>query len=536
MGGPVETAAGSWRRGAWRRLGTLALAFLIAACAAPDTRAPADYDPSHASRLLSISYQDIADIYIDEINVSDLALAGLNSLSSIEPDMAITRVGGRIKLSFAGQQVGSFTTPARQDADGWGRLTAAVLKIGRDRSDKLNSAETETLYETVFDGVLGELDSFSRYAGREEARENRASRDGFGGIGVRIRLVEEGVRILSVMENTPAERAGLVDNDVITDIDFVPTTGLNQREVVRRLRGPLRSRVELTIKRMNQPNPIFVSLVRAHIVPQTVKYTRMGDIGYIQIAGFNQSTARALREKIRLAKAEIGPRLRGFMIDMRGNPGGLLDQAVAVADLLISHGRIVSTHGRHPDSHQYFDAAPDDLAKNRPLVVLINGNSASATEIVAASLQDSGRAVVVGSGSFGKGTVQTVLRLPNEGELTLTWARFHAPSGYALHRRGVLPDICTTDEDRDAEQVLQRLRSGLLPIDEATRHKEVDPRDDQKLESLRDRCPPRQSDSDIDLQVAKRLLGDPELYARALGNKIPDTAELEPDQAAAHSH
>ena len=504
----------------------------MVACASQDTRVTADSDLSLANRLFSTGYQDIADIYIDEVTAANLALAGLGNLSSLYPDVSVAQNGDWVTLSVDGRPAGSFTAPDGVDAEGWGELTASVLRIGRGRSAEMSGAEPEEIYEVVFDGVLGELDKFSRYAGRDEARENRASRDGFGGIGVRIRLIDQGVRILSVMENTPAERSGLQDNDIIVEIDGVPTVGLSQREVVRSLRGPLRSRVELTVERETQPTTLDIAVVRAHIVPQTVKYERQGNLAVMRLSGFNQSTTRSLREKIELAKNEIGPALAGFVLDLRGNPGGLLDQAVAVSDLFIGTGRIVSTHGRHPDSHQYFDADADDLAKNRPVVVLVNGNSASASEIVAAALQDSGRAVVIGSGSFGKGTVQTVLRLPNEGELTLTWARFHAPSGYALNRRGVLPNICTTGDDLSADDVLERLRKGILPFDRTTQRRDVDPDDDAGIEAFRAMCPARQSDAQLDIEVARRLIEDPVLFARALGAGAPDTARLETGQSA----
>jgi len=198
----------------------------------------------------------------------------------------------------------------------------------------------------------------------------------------------------------------------------------------------------------------------------------------------------------------------------------------------VTGGRIVSTHGRHPDSHQYFDAEPDDVTENLPMVVLVNGNSASASEIVAAALQDLGRAVVIGSSSFGKGTVQTVLRLPNEGELTLTWARFHAPSGYGLSRRGVIPDICTSGTISRADEVLDMLRQGVLPIDQKLRQREIDPDDELGAETLRASCPPRQGETDVDIEVAQRLLDDPTLFALARGGNS-NTARLSPGQAAA---
>ena len=524
---------------AWRRLGVLSVAFFMVACTAQDTRVAMDGDLSLANRLFRDGYQDIIDIYIDEVRASDLAVAGLDNLTDLDPDLSVLAQDGWITLSVDGRSIGNIAAPPGDDPEAWGDLTASVLRLGRNRSVLVDAADPEEIYEVVFDGILSELDKFSRYAGRDEARENRASRDGFGGIGVRIRLIDEGVRIISVMENTPAERAGLKDNDIILEIDGETTVDLNQREVVRRLRGPLRSRVALTVGREEAPANLGIEVVRAHIVPQTVTYRRHGDAAVIQLTSFNQSTTRTLREKLDRANREIGPDLTGFVLDLRGNPGGLLDQAVAVSDLFIGDGRIVSTHGRHPDSHQYFDAAPDpdDLAKHRPVVVLVNGNSASASEIVAAALQDSGRAVVIGSGSFGKGTVQTVLRLPNEGELTLTWARFHAPSGYALNGRGVIPDICTTGiPSQTADDVLSRLITGGLPIDRSTQHREVDQDDEAGIAALRATCPARQNDAEIDLEVALRLLDRPDLFARALGGQLPDTAFLSQGHSADTSH
>lgn len=517
---------GPRRPGAGRRWGAFSVAFLVVACAAQDSPAPIDQDLSLASRLFKIGYQDISEIYIEDIRVSELALAGLDGLTSIDPEMTAARVEERVSLSFGGEEAGNFLAPEPRDVRGWAALTAAALRIGRDHSTELGAAKPERLYEVVFDGVLSRLDRFSRYAGYDEAHENRASREGFGGIGVRIRLVDQGVRILSVMEDTPAERAGLMDNDIVTHIDDGPTVGMDQREVVRRLRGPLGTTVTLTTLRDDTSEPLSMAVVRAHIVPQTVRYARFGNFAHIRISGFNQSTTQTLREKIAQAETDLGPNLAGYVIDLRNNPGGLLDQAVAVSDLFITQGLIVSTHGRHADSHQYFSAEPDDLAKDQPVVVLVNGNSASASEIVAAALQDTQRAVVIGSASYGKGTVQTVLRLPNEGELTLTWARFHAPSGYALNRRGVMPDICTTGGVETVADVLDLLRAGRLPIAPEIRGRDIDPRDEQQSEDFRAQCPSREDEADIDLEVARRLLENPELFALAQGGDAPTTAGL----------
>ena len=510
-----------------RRAGPLCLAFLMVACASQDSTVQVGYDEARAERLFTAGYSNVSDIYIEDVAVADLAIAGMNSLASIDPAIAVAVDGDRLRVSIDGHSMASYPLADPNDPEAWGALTAAVISATRYHSRDLDAAAPEKVYEAVFDGLLTQLDSFSRYAGRDAARENRASRDGFGGIGVRIRLIEEGVLVLSVMEDTPASIAGLRQDDVIVAIDGEDVEGLSQQDAVNRLRGRIGSEVDLSVERENETAPLTVAVVRSHIVPQTVTYHREGNLGYLKMTGFNKRTTDSLRQKIRQAQNEIGDDLRGFILDLRGNPGGLLEQAVAVSDVFVTSGRIVSTHGRHTDSHQYFPSERlqrGDLTENAPLVVLIDGGSASASEIVAAALQDSGRAVLVGSGSYGKGTVQTVLPLPNTGEFILTWARFHAPSGYALHRRGVLPDVCTSGDVSTLADVMTRIHSGALPIAADLRRRDIDTNDDAAVEELRAHCPAREGDeAEIDLLVARQLLEEPGLYARAL-HGLPDTA------------
>ncbi|WP_420348666.1 S41 family peptidase [Pelagibius sp.] len=510
-------------RGLLRRAGPLCFAFLMVACASQDSAPPVGYDEARAGHLFSTGYGYVSDIFIEEVSISQLAIAGMGSLASIDPAIGVARDGDLVKVSIDGTSMASYPAPGPDDAKAWGALTAAAISASRYHSDDLDGADPEQLYEAVFDGVLSQLDSFSRYAGREAARENRASRDGFGGIGIRIRLIEEGVLVLSVMEGTPAEDAGLATDDVITAIDGAPVEGLSQRQVVRRLRGPVRSAVNLTIDRSASETALQFVVKRAHIVPQTVSYRREGDLAYIRLSSFNKRTTDSLKQKVKQIENEFGEDLKGLILDLRGNPGGFLDQAVEVSDLFVSDSRIVATHGRHPDSHQYFSAGRGDLIARVPMVVLVDGGSASAAEIVAAALQDSGRAVVVGSTSFGKGTVQRIEQLPNQGELTLTWARFHAPSGYALHRRGVLPDICTSGEVTDLDDVMTLIDSGAMPLDRSLRLQEIDLNDDQAVENLRSNCPSREELAELDLEVATQLLEDPALFARVF-ESAPDTA------------
>jgi carboxyl-terminal processing protease len=473
-------------------------------------------DPSSLSRqMFEAGFEDIDAVYIDKPDIGGLALAGMQQLSTIDADVAARRTGDRVELLLKNQIAYSRTVDSDFDPEDWGGLTADVLGQAAEDSEKIRTAPTEKIYEAMFSGVVGKLDQFSRYAGAQNARENRAARDGFGGIGVRISVEDDQVRVISVMHYTPAERMGLKTDDVILEIDGETTKGLNQQQVVDRLRGPVDSKVEITVKRADKADPFPLSITRAHVVPETVNYRREGDVAYFRIYSFNSETADSLKRAVADAEQEIGPRLRGLIIDLRDNPGGLLNQSVAVSNLFLKEGRVVSTHGRHPDSHQYFEASGDDIVDGKPIVVLVDGNSASAAEIVAAALQDNRRAVVVGSNTYGKGTVQTVLPLPNQGEITLTWARFHAPSGYTLHHLGVLPSICTSIY-RSADEVMQDLSVGRLPQVPTDRRNAVRPDDTAGLEALRKTCPAREQENPIDLEIAKRLVSTPEMFASAV--------------------
>ena len=502
---------------------------VLAACTLPADRV----DTAHqdAEQFFSIGYQDIADVFIDDVPTADLAFAGLEGLATLEPELTVEREPRHLTLQLASAAVGRYPLPEDYDVDGWARTTASAIDDLRLSSSGIGEASQEEIYESIFDGLVTELDRFSRYAGRDEARENRASRVGFGGIGVRIRLVENGIKVMQVFADSPAARSGLMEADVIVAIEGEPTKGLSQRDAVKRLRGPIDSRVNLTLERPSLPTPVAAQVTRALIVPETVTGRLDDDIGVIKIASFNRSTTRTLRETLRELQRAGGQRLKGYVLDLRSNPGGLLDQSVSVADIFVTRGRLVSTHGRHPDSHQYFNAEPDDLAKGLPIVVLINRGSASAAEIVAAALQDSGRAVVIGSSSFGKGSVQTVLRMPNDGELLITWARFHAPSGYALDRRGVLPDICTSGDELDNRRLEADLKGGNLPVQRSLRGRQIDPRDEAAVEAFAAHCPRADGDNAGDLVLAKRLLSDPSLYALAR-EAPPETAQTAPDQVS----
>lgn len=473
-------------------------------------------------------YQNIYDKYIEPVDMGEVALNGLKTISDIDPDLNVSRAEGKVRLVNGNATVRELASPDATDVDGWASVTAEIITAGRRVSKPLNSKDNEDVYTTVFRGALKGLDGHSRYASADSARQNRAMRDGFGGIGIRLRFGDGQVKVVSVMEDTPAEEAGLKANDIITEIDGLSTEGLSQEEVVARLRGPVESQVQVAVVRKGLANALSMSITRAHIVVPTVRYVRKGSIAHIQVASFNHNTAHSVVHAIEQTREEIGADLKGIVLDLRNNPGGLLDQAVAVADAFLAEGRIVSTRGRHPDSMQVFDAGGNDLAAGIPLVVLINGHSASAAEVVAAALQDHRRAILIGSNSFGKGTVQNITRLPNDGEIILTWSRLYTPSGYALHNLGVLPTICTSGDQISVSGLIERLRQGRLRITAAVRAawRTGSGIKDKRLDKLRESCQANEESTELDYLLAKRILENRQLYVRAL--KLTETAEARP--------
>jgi carboxyl-terminal processing protease len=249
------------------------------------------------------------------------------------------------------------------------------------------------------------------------------------------------IKVISPIDDTPASRAGIKAGDYVTALDGESVVGMTLNDAVEKMRGPVNSQIKLTIARPGSDKPFDVSLTREIIQIKPVKYRAERDVGYIRISSFNEQTDDGLKEALTKLPQQIGPNLRGYIIDLRDNPGGLLDQAIAVSDDFLDHGEIVSTRGRRPEDTQRYNAKPGDLANGKPIIVLINGGSASASEIVAGALQDHRRAVILGTRSFGKGSVQTIIPLGTHGALRLTTARYYTPAERSIQAKGIEPDI-----------------------------------------------------------------------------------------------
>ena len=311
----------------------------------------------------------------------------------------------------------------------------------RVRADYVEEVSDEELIQTAIRGMLTSLDPHSSYLDAKSFGDMQVQTKGeFGGLGIEVTMESGLVKVVSPIDDTPAFKAGIQAGDFISHLDDEPVLGLTLSQAVEKMRGLVNTDIKLTIRRRDQ-DPFDVTITRAVIKIRSVRSRVEGNVGYLRVTAFNEQTDAGLEQAFRSLKEELGDKLVGYVLDLRNNPGGLLDQAIAVSDAFLHQGEIVSTRGRQPDDAQRFNAREGDLAEGKPVVVLINGGSASASEIVAGALQDHRRAIVMGTKSFGKGSVQTIIPMSGHGAMRLTTARYYTPSGGSIQAKGIEPDI-----------------------------------------------------------------------------------------------
>jgi carboxyl-terminal processing protease len=314
--------------------------------------------------------------------------------------------------------------------------------LERVRSDYVEKPDDGMLIESAINGMLSALDPHSAYLNRKSFTDMQVQTKGeFGGLGIEVTMEQGFVKVVSPIDDTPAAKAGLQANDLITHLDGDQISGTLE-QAVEKMRGPVGTSIKLTILRKGKDETFDVTIVRDVIKINAVKARLEGDIIYVKISTFNEQTHANLVRKVEELRKALGRPPRGFVLDLRNNPGGLLDQAISVSDAFLDKGAIVLTKGRVAEETQRANARPGDIADGKPVVVLINGGSASASEIVAGALQDHKRATVIGTRSFGKGSVQTIIPLGKEaGAIRLTTARYYTPSGHSIQAKGIVPDI-----------------------------------------------------------------------------------------------
>jgi carboxyl-terminal processing protease len=477
----------------------------------PRAEAQTNWNKGLAGSVYATAFAFMAPRTLGVIPMGELTLWGLRGLTALDPSVGPTIDRKFISLVDREQVVLSVPLPRPGDAAGWGAVAAEVCGRAAQLSPAIAEAGTDGIITSFFDELFNHLDPYSRYVPPTGVETSTVA----GEPGLTIAISRHRAVVGAVDPGGSASDAGLAVGDRVLAVDGVPTRGEDAYALNAALAGPPGSEVTLQVLRQHKP-PQTVSLTRIAVPPPTVFAARQGPMLVIRIAGFEQGTADAFRQTLTDALAR-GAAPQGIVLDLRGNRGGLLTEAVAVAGNLLDGGVIGSAVGRDPDADQHWRAANGDLAPGQPVVVLVDGRTASAAEVLAAALADDGRAVVVGSATFGKGLVQAATALPDGGTLLVTWARLLAPLGWPLQGLGVMPQICTSGTSDSVEAELEALSAGQQPMNAAI-HAARTARPGIALDQIlqiRDACPAALGSS-LDVQAAQFLVTTPPAYAAAL--------------------
>jgi carboxyl-terminal processing protease len=478
---------------------------------------------------------------LEPIPPGQLTIWGLRGFTAIDPRLVAELSPQALRLTLSGRLLLTRPPPplnaAAPGTSGavivagisgaaikeWGDAIGQVSRVAWDSSEAVRRAGTQGILSSFFDELFNHLDPYSRYATPQEAADEEGARYGRAGLGIEIGTdVRPGVSaggggfmVHSVVPASPAALAQIRTGDVLLGIDGSALQGADLAAVAALLRGPEGSVASLTLRTPGRKSRTL-DLQRVILAPPTVFAQRQGELLVIRVSSFARDTAEAVAREINKA-ADMTRPPKGLVLDVRGNRGGLLRQAVSMAEILIPFGRIVSTVGRDPDSIREYTAQGADLWRGLPVVIVVDGRTASSAEILAAALADQRRAVVVGSATMGKGLVQTILPLPDGGALSLTWSRVLAPLGWPLQALGVLPQICTSLGEVPLKRALAELAQGRQPMARAlTRHREARaPMPPAEILEIRNACPASEG-RDTDLVAAKFLIDTPIAYATAL--------------------
>ncbi|MEK9724202.1 MAG: S41 family peptidase [Rhodospirillaceae bacterium] len=436
-----------------------------------------------------------------------------------------------VTISFWAATPGFAAEESKNTADTYQLLNLFGDVFERVRAEYVEKPTDQELIEAAISGMLASLDPHSSYMTAKNFQDMQVNTRGeFGGLGIQVTMERGFVKVISPIDDTPAYRAGVEAGDFVTHLDGEPVQGLTLAQAVEKMRGKVGSDIKLTIRREGVAEPFDVTITRAIIKITSVRSRVEKNVGYVRITSFNEQTEKGLQAAIAKFDKELGDKLEGIVLDLRNNPGGLLDQAVAVSDAFLDKGEIVSTRSNDPEETQRYNAKPGDLANGKPVIVLINGGSASASEIVAGALQDHHRAILLGTRSFGKGSVQTIMPLPGHGAMRLTTARYFTPSGRSIQATGIEPDILVQQAKlENLEPATQRreadLRGALSNPGEDNGEKPADVRsDDGEAKPAEEGADAGEADKDAtpqDYQLTRALdlLHGLTLYSAQLGIK-----------------
>ena len=496
-----------------------ALTFLLVLLVSPawSQRQQDHFASEVATAVFSTAFEFIAPRALEAVSIQQLALWGLRGMTTLDATLSPTLADGVVSLHRGNTMLFQRPAPAANSAEGWGSLVSDLAASAWTSSPAIQAAGNQVVITTFFDELFNHLDPYSRYVAPEAADEDRARRSGEAGAGLLIGEVRKKFVVQTVNADGPAAEAGVVAGDQIVAVDDQPTSGEDLDTVLGWISGLDGTDVTLTV-RTRAGRVRKVELERVVLPPETVFGSRNADGITLRISGFSSDTDQRFGRELERQLGRAGSAsLRGIVIDLRGNRGGLLRQAVAATDLLLDTGMIATTAGRNPQAAHEWTADQSDLAAGKPVIVLVDGRTASAAEIMAGALAGQGRAVVVGSSTLGKGLVQTISTLPDGGELFVSWSRVLAPGGWPYQGLGVLPQICTSlGKDAVADQ-LASLEKGTLQLRDALeRHRAARaPVPPAEVVEQRAACPAAEG-KDQDVTVAKYLLSHPRAYATAL--------------------
>jgi len=494
---------------------TALLFLLLIAPAHTQAVAAAALDPHLIANVYVTALAFMAPRTLEPVPVGQLTIWGLHGLTALDPNLSAELQNNKVQLLEGTHLLAEQQAPAPNDVKAWATLASEFAAIASGSSLPVRHAGNQGIVQSFFDELFNHLDPYSRYVGPVEANEDRAYRAGQAGAG--LQLIQRGAAtvVLSAVSDGPGARAGIRPGDMILAVDGQSAQGKDAHQVANWIDGPEGTNVTV-VWRGHDGRQRTIELEREMVPPETVYSQRLDGMLVIQVTAFNRSTAAHLAVAIQEGLADAHPP-DGIVLDLRDNPGGILRQAVEAADTLLTDGVVVITAGRDPDATRIWRSKGGELAEYVPVVVLVDGRTASAAEILGAALADRGRAVVVGSSTLGKGLVQTIAPLPDGGELFVTWSRVLAPRGWPIQGLGVLPQVCTSlgqDSLNLQLATLSQGRDAMAPAVLAERAARA-PLSPTQILAIRNVCPAA-GGRDADMDAARALIRDPGAYASAL--------------------
>jgi carboxyl-terminal processing protease len=502
------------------RIGVLLALFVIGRAQA-ETLAGGGFDPDRLTAVYSDALTFVAPRILDPVAVAQLTVWGLQGLTTLDPAMRVVATDTGLQLFHQSQMVLDVPAPKDEAPASWARAASLLTAASVPVSAPVRRAGTQGVIQSFFGEMFSHLDPYSRYVPPVEAGEERARRAGRAGLGMTLGLRGALIEVRSVVRDSPAAIAGIRPGDILAAIDNQRTQDQDPLTITAMLSGAEGSVVTLSW-RGRDGRTRDAQLMRAMVPPETVFAQRLADVLLLRITSFSNSTASHLALSVQDALSEPHP-VGGIVLDLRDNRGGLLRQAVTAADTFLPAGLVATTVGRDPDSMNVWRSTEGELAENVPVVVLVDGRTASAAEILAAALADRGRAVVVGSETVGKGMVQTIDPLPDGGELFVTWSQTLAPLGWPIQGLGVLPQVCTSLGHEALSRQLASLSTGFQPFAEAIRRSRAArlPVATSSVLEIRAPCPAAEG-RPADLEAARLLITNPAAYAAALLTPMVD--------------